>query len=321
MSSFQNKLMLPWSKQRAEDSRFRVVSFLLCVLFLVPAIWIPLINLPEPEREELEELPPQLAKILAKPKEIPPPPKPKEPEPKETPEPEKAPEPEPKPEKKPEPKPEPVKKELPKPEPKARLIEEAKQVAKKSGLLALQSELSVLRESVDLSSLSSAPVIASKSNTEASKAKKVSLSEATQTSGGVKSGEAVAVSDAQLAVLDSTDLRETDAERALGIAEAEAALGERERSEESFKLAIEQLKAPFNALYKRARRDDPFLEGTVVFEVVVEPDGSVSSCRVVSSSLDNKELEGKLVNRFKLANFGAESVSRTSREIPFNFRI
>ena len=71
MQAYTNNLSLPWTDERAENKRFRVILAILILAGLLLAIWIPMIDLPEPEREELEELPPQLAKFIAtKPKPV-----------------------------------------------------------------------------------------------------------------------------------------------------------------------------------------------------------------------------------------------------------
>ena len=226
----------------------------------------------------------------------------------------------PKPQDKPKPEPKPVKKAEPSKPSQAKLVKEAQEVAKKTGLLALQSELADLRSSLDLESLKS-PAGVSSSKAEAAKAQVVDTQKVLARSGGV-SGKNIAAPRAgsELNTLSRENLSETADERALAIAEAEAALGERERSEESIRLGIEKLKQSFYALYNRELRKDPFLEGTLVLEVVIESSGEVSYCRVVSSELNHKALESKIVSRMKLANFGAENVSRTTREIPFNFQ-
>lgn len=321
MQANSQNLMLPWTDERTENRRFRLILAMLCAFALLLGIWIPWISLPEPEREELERLPPQLARLLVEKPKPALPVAPSVPEPK--PEPKPDPEPEPKPEAKPKPKPEPkpVKKKPVASKPnQTKLVKEAREVAKKSGLLALQSELADLRTSLDVSNLS-APGPSQKKASEAARANALNEQAVLSRSQGVASASIPApVSGQALSALSKESLTETEAEKALARAEAEAALGERERSEESIRLGIEKLKKSFYTLYNRELRKDPFLEGTLVLEIVFEPSGQVSACRVVSSELNHKALESKIVSRMKLANFGAENVSRTTRTIPFNFQ-
>jgi hypothetical protein len=80
------------------------------------------------------------------------------------------------------------------------------------------------------------------------------------------------------------------------------------RSSENIQLTFDRNKASLNALYQRALREAGDLHGGVVVELVIEPSGAVSKCRVLSSELRNPELEAKIVNRIMLMNFGAEDV-------------
>lgn len=311
---------LPWSVDVAEDRRFKLILAALGLAALILFIWVPLIDLPEREREELEELPPQLARILVEkqPVVIPEPPKPavvEEPAPKEEAIPEPKPEPKPKPKPKIEPKPE----LKPKPvQPTQKQVEQAREVAKQSGLLALQSELSSMVQELDTNKLRStddrAPV-----SRKVEEQSVISRSSATQTSDGINTPAKVSTQNQSLAALDTTRLDETNAEQALAVAEAEAALGTRERSDDSLRLGLEPLRKSFNKLYTRAQRDDPFLEGNVEIEFAVEPNGAVSYCKIVMSELNHPELEAKFCARMKLTNFGTENVARTMRTVPFKF--
>ena len=89
-----NDFALPWEKAGDAQSFKKWLSSSLS-LVLVVGLVMPWLVLPEVEREELEELPPQLARIvLEKPKpKVPPPP----PQKKEEPKPEEKPKEEPKP--------------------------------------------------------------------------------------------------------------------------------------------------------------------------------------------------------------------------------
>lgn len=308
---------LPWSQDNPENKRFKRVLLGLLLLAAGLSFWITLTQLPEPEREDLEELPPQLAKILER-KEIEPPVT-KKPEPLE-PELEAEPKPEPEPEiveKKPEPE-KPI--EKPKPETKtAKLVKEAQEVAKKSGLLALKNELADLRSSFDMSELQT-PKLSTNTTDNPPDLQAIDQKKVLSGSQGIKEVAAVVAQNEKLQRADTTSLQETSAEQALAQAELEAAQGERTRSDESLRLGIEKLKASFYALYNRELRKDPFLEGKVEIEFAVEPGGEVTFCRVVKSELKHKALEAKLCSRMKLANFGAENVARVITTVPFTFQ-
>lgn len=318
MRADNQDLILPWTVEKVENQRFRVILITLFTLAILFSAWVSLISLPEPDREELEKIPPQLAKILVEKKKASIPVKPKPIEQPLPVEPEVAKKIEkPKPEVKPEKKPAPVRAK-PKPN-QAALVKKAREVAKKSGLLALQSDLADLKSSLDTTSLANKSSQSAKTSKAASAQtiKRESVLSRKAKAGELSQGVSQTVA---LNSLESASLTETADERALGIAQAEAELGERERSEESIRLGLEKLKQSLYKLYNRELRKDPFLEGVVLLELVIESSGEVSYVRVVSSELGHKALEAKFVGRIKLANFGPENVSRTTRQVPINFQ-
>lgn len=73
-------LQLPWSSSKQDDSRFWVIGLVLFVLFFILSVIITRIEVPEPDRDELEEKAIELAQVILEKQEIPepPPPPPKE---------------------------------------------------------------------------------------------------------------------------------------------------------------------------------------------------------------------------------------------------
>ena len=69
MAVSQDRLSLPWSTERQENRRFTAILVLLFILLFVFSIWIPMITVPEKDRDALEKLPPQLAKLVKNKKE------------------------------------------------------------------------------------------------------------------------------------------------------------------------------------------------------------------------------------------------------------
>ncbi len=86
------------------------------------------------------------------------------------------------------------------------------------------------------------------------------------------------------------------------------ASGKATRSIEDIKLVFERHKGAIYALYNRALRDDPALQGKVVLELKIAPSGAVDSLRVISSELKAPELEQKLLARIRQFDFGAKDV-------------
>ncbi len=290
--------------RQRDDRLFRQIAAVLLVALLALSILIPLIDVPEPAREQARQLPPQLAKVMLEKR--------------------KAEQPKPKPEpKKEEPKPEQVKpEEKPKPKPvvKPKTVKEAQQKAKQSGLLALQDDLAAMRDSVDVSSLKQTQL--SRGPGTAAKTERALIAgRAAKGSGGIQTGTLSSnVGGSELASRSQTVV-EASAEQQAELAKQSrkgsgSAAG---RNEESLRMTLEQAKGSLYTLYNRALRKDPTLEGKVVFELVIEADGSVSACKIVSSELVDKKLESKLVSRLRLLNFGADKVAQTKTRWAIDF--
>ncbi len=84
--------------------------------------------------------------------------------------------------------------------------------------------------------------------------------------------------------------------------------GKSSRSIEDIKLVFERNKGAIYAIYNRALRDDPALQGKVVLELKIAPGGDVTGLRIVSSELKNEELEKRLLARIRSFDFGAKDV-------------
>ena len=98
-----------------------------------------------------------------------------------------------------------------------------------------------------------------------------------------------------------------------------AGSGKASRSEEEIALVFDRNKGAIYALYTRALRDKPDLQGKLVLELTIGADGSVTRCEVVSSELNDPELERKLVARVKLFRFEAKDVGTITVTKPIDF--
>ena len=61
---------LSWNAEKGERLRLTIITALALLLFVPLALVIPALDVPEPERETIESLPPQLARLLVKPEVI-----------------------------------------------------------------------------------------------------------------------------------------------------------------------------------------------------------------------------------------------------------
>jgi len=67
-------------------------------------------------------------------------------------------------------------------------------------------------------------------------------------------------------------------------------------------------------------RRDPTLRGKILMRITIEPDGSVSMCKVESTDLASPELVKKIVERVRRFNFGPkEDVQRMTILYPIDF--
>jgi len=95
--------------------------------------------------------------------------------------------------------------------------------------------------------------------------------------------------------------------------------GKATRSLEEVRLVLERAKGALYAIYNRALREDASLQGKVVIELTIAPNGSVTACRFVSSELKAPELEQKLLARFRSLDFKAEDVDTLVTTYPIDF--
>jgi hypothetical protein len=91
------------------------------------------------------------------------------------------------------------------------------------------------------------------------------------------------------------------------------------RSVEEIQTIFDRNKGAIYAIYNRALRSDPTLQGKVVLKLTITPSGRVSACRVVSSDLHAAELESKLTGRVLLFDFGAKDVGELTITYPLDF--
>jgi TonB family protein len=95
--------------------------------------------------------------------------------------------------------------------------------------------------------------------------------------------------------------------------------GKASRSIEEIKLVFERNKGAIYALYNRALREDPSLQGKVVVELKIAPSGEVVDVRVLSSELRASELERKLLARIKQFEFSSKDVDVMVVSWPVDF--
>jgi len=91
------------------------------------------------------------------------------------------------------------------------------------------------------------------------------------------------------------------------------------RSEEEIAMVFDRNKGAIYALYERALRTNPMLQGKLVLQFTISPGGEVTRCRVVSSELHDPALEREIVARVMLFRFQPEKVDPTTATKPIDF--
>ncbi|MEQ8990441.1 MAG: AgmX/PglI C-terminal domain-containing protein [Pseudomonadales bacterium] len=298
---------LPWDPTGGDRKRLK--QWLASTLLVVGAagMVIPLITRPELPREEQEALPPQLARIvLEKPEPvIPPPPKPVQQE-----------EP-PKPEKPPEPKPETPREVAPTPQP---TVADAREKAAVSGLLAFKDAFADMREAVDVNRLQDTAAIQRGAGEAASIDRSVLTSNHGARSAGVNvTALSRDTGGVALSGRETTKVEVAEGSQGTGGVRAARDIDPRTRSIEEIRRVFDANKGAIFAIYNRALRADPTLQGQVVLELVIAPSGQVSDVRVIASELADPEVVARILSRIRLFDFGQREVGVTTIKYPVHF--
>lgn len=302
--------IFPW-EDTGEDSVFKYLSIVVVILFFIAAFVLNNVILPEPVRQSLKEVSPRLAQLviekkkqeIIKPKPIKKKlvPKKEKPKPKE--------EKKKKPEAKKKPKPV-IEEKIPEPS--------AKEVAQTSGLLAFADELSDLRDDFDLAELDE-PIVNSNATRKAKTVQQdVLTAKATTGSSGIKASGAARTSK-------STFKQRQTAKVATSIKQVKLTKkdpknkGIRQRNEEEIERLFQKNKGSIFTIYNRELRKDPSMKGKVVFEITIQPNGTVSKCIIVSSEIDNKKLQKRLISKIKKFKFKSLKVPVITVSYPIDF--
>jgi hypothetical protein len=93
----------------------------------------------------------------------------------------------------------------------------------------------------------------------------------------------------------------------------------RSRTDEEIQIVFDRYKASFYRLYNRALRNDPALKGQIVLRLTIEPDGSVSACKIQSSDMKAPDLADQILNITRTINFGAKGAQAVTITYPIDF--
>ncbi len=318
MSSYR-LYALPWDRAAEQERAFRTLFFRTVLVIAILTVGISLLPLPERDPTIAPEVPPRLARLVLERAEPPPPPPPPPPVRERPPE-EVRPDPVP---------PRPVERAVPPPvatpepapEPPVDRQREAREEAAAAGLMPLADELAALRDNAALGAVTSAEASIG-SVGEAQRSERALLTrDAASASGGVNTtalsrdtgGSGLSDRETTRVVSTVAGMRPEDA------IDTENDFGAPARSREEIEMVFDQNKGAIYALYNRALRVNPALQGKVVLELTIEPSGEVSAAEVVSSELDDEELERRLIQRVRMFRFDAKDVAPVTTTKPIDF--
>ncbi|MDC0661909.1 AgmX/PglI C-terminal domain-containing protein [Marinobacter sp. SS21] len=297
--------LLPWSNDRSDQGRFGLVFAALLVLASIPALVIPRLELASLQAPARESVAPQVTRLIrpveqrqpippaASAVELPAPAIPRVSEPGPEPEPDRRAQ-----------------------TPRTQTVEQARQVASRSGLLALQSQLAEMKAPV-MSDGNELSANVSSSPEEVHAGAPTVTADALSGSGGVIESDA----PTRKVLLSQHTVAQVEAPVVAPVAKATPApvQATSQRAMSNIRQVFEAQKSALYALYRRELRQNPALEGKLLLELIIEPDGRVSHCKVVSSELANPSLEQRVANRVLLFDFGASDVEQRTVRFPIDF--
>ena len=348
--------VLAWAVPEEDVRRFRRIVQMVLVVVALFALALLLLPHPEVSRDEVQPLPPPLAKLLLEEKKPLDLPKPTAPEAQKPP-------PDAKAKDEPAPKPERDKKQAPVPEarnpvpgkPPGEALDAARRKATGVGLLAMKDQLAELHGApvaVQLNKEAIKPGLGvgtgvgpgvGAGNEAGLPVRSMITSNATGGSGGINTaGYSRNTGGGGLAGRSTTLVEGTAGGGGgggpgggggygtggkgtgaggspVGGTVQKGNSGKASRSIEEIRLVFERNKGAIYAIYNRALREDSSLQGKVTFELKIAPGGNVISCRVVATELKTPELEQKLLARIGQFDFGAKDVDTMVVSFPVDF--
>ncbi len=312
-----NTVELPWDAARADNGLYHRVLAAAMAVCLALGVVLPMLRV-DPVQIRVDEEPPPLTRVVLEKKALPQPLPAPAAQPRPKPEPVAA-KPEPKPVEQPRPTPAPEPKPEPKPEPIDH-VAVAKEKAKATGVLAFQDDLMALRDSVDVGALNRTRTSRGAADAAHTQRKLVGR-QATTGSGGIQVAAASAdTGGPALSGRETTTVNsKIGGEPRAGRASDSAATRVGGRSDDAIRRTMDRNKGAIFAIYNRALRQDPLLEGKLVFEMLIAPSGEITELTLLSSELVDEALTRRILGRIRLIDFGRDDVIPTRVNYSFDF--
>jgi outer membrane biosynthesis protein TonB len=312
---------LPWARGGEEDLRLRKSLGTSLLVGLLAASLLPLVHVPLPDVTQVEKVPERIVKFieLDQRKPVPPlpppvePPKPKEPEPlvaeqrkAET--------------------PKPVEKPAEQPKP----VEPPRQRAQQAGILAFRESFATIAERRPAAKLGAQARVGNTGERVSGPPQRSLITSLASTgSGGINLASFsrdVGGDGGGGGSLDGVDVGRVADSIGGGPGDRGGPNGSRAgdgavagRTDEEIQIVFDRYKAALYRLYNRELRNDPTLRGQMVLRLTIEPDGSVSMCKLQSSDMNAPSLAEQVVERVKTFAFGAKDVPAITIVYPIDF--
>ena len=290
---------LPWEMAQEQDERFRKLVKQAAIALLAFCLVVPWLPMPEVDPNEAQEIPPRFARLLLE-KPVPPPPPPVvEAQPQEV-----------------------IQKvekvvQAVQPEP---VKQKAREKAATAGLLPFAEQLASLRDDAALDNVMGDANLNAAAGEAARVERSIIAAKAGSGSGGISTaGMSRDTGGDGLAGRNTTRVASPVAAMADAGPRVVKGGSAPSRSREEIELIFEYNKGAIFALYNRALRRDPSLQGKIVLELTIAPSGVVTACAVISSELQDPEMERKLVQRVKMYRFQDKDVATVTTTKPIDF--
>jgi periplasmic protein TonB len=282
---------LPWSPAEEMERRFRVILRNLVIAFAIIAVLMPFL----PRHtvvQNTDSLPERVVQLVMEPPPPPPPPPP------------------PKPEK-------PLEKAPVTPKPQVPIDPRVK--ASKS-LGAIQDDLAALRD-LDVDKFAKNQPKTTDPGDVSIVQRSLIQSKAGGTSGGISSptSSGLAAGSGSLNGIRTAQVKDPTLASGGQPGTRAGGSGRASRGSEEIALVFTKNKGAIDAMYARALRDNPALQGKVVLEITIAPSGDITAARIVSSELKDPEFESKLLARIRLFKFEAKDVAALTATKPIDF--
>jgi protein TonB len=290
LAPFYRRYELPWSPSEETERRYRKILRNLAIVFGIFAVIMPFL----PRHQVVvntESLPERVVQLVMEPPPPPPPPPP--------PKPEKA-----------------VEKAPVQPKPVVPVDPRVK--AQKN--LAVFDQLAALRD-VDLDKFAKNQPKTTDPGDVSVVSRNIISSKVGGSSGGISgpTSSGLAAGSGSLRGIYTTQVKDPNMGANGQAATRGGGSGKASRSADEIALVFTKNKGAIDAMYARALRDNPALQGKVVLELTIAPSGDITAARIVSSDLNDKEFESKLLARIRLFKFDAKDVAMLTATKPIDF--